>query len=101
MEKLVTDHTADLVGHGARHDYRNEREVRFRPDPNVHSWRMSLKKSPTRQAMRSVRFGRKRFPVSGSHRLRAVRQELGQLPDVLCGGCQVELVAGPKRTSEP
>ena len=38
-------------------------------------------------------------PPSGQFRLRH-RDELGELPEVLDGGCEVELVAGPVRSSE-
>jgi hypothetical protein len=39
--------------------------------------------------------------LSGRHSLRSVRQELGEFPEVLRSGGEVELVAGAVRASEP
>lgn len=55
---------------------------------------MSLKKSVLRGMRRRFGFGRLSFALSYGPALRSVRQELGELPEVLGGGCEVELVSG-------
>ena len=66
----------------------------FRQETNVRNGSMLLKKSAFDRSGRWGVRGRAALCHSGGHRLRWHRDELGQLAQVLGGGCEVELVAG-------
>src|SRR3546814_3304320 len=67
--------------------------------PNVRFWPMLLKKSASDTSGRSPRVEARRRCRSGGGRLWPPRDQLGELPEVLGGSCEVELVTRAVRAA--
>jgi hypothetical protein len=76
----------------------SNRAVGIRVD-KVRKWPMLLKKSAVERSGRRDVEHADRCRVSGWHRLRRHRDELGKLSEVLGGGREVELVSGAVRAA--
>jgi hypothetical protein len=69
------------------------------PKRNGSKWPILLKKSACERSGRFPGEEARQRCRSGGHRLDRDRDQLGELPEVLGGGCEVKLVAGAVRTA--